>query len=131
MSTNKRPLSPHLQIYNKQITMVMSISHRITGVALAIGSLGLLWVLVTLSMGADAFVTAQACLTSPLGQLALFLFSACLMYHLFNGIRHLFWDVGKGYAISSVYRSGYTVVVLSILSTVGIWYLATLPGAMS
>jgi succinate dehydrogenase / fumarate reductase cytochrome b subunit len=90
-----------------------------------------LWVLVSLSLGADAFVTAQACLASPLGQLALFLFSACLMYHLFNGIRHLFWDVGKGYAISSVYRSGYTVVALTILSTMVIWYLATLPGAMS
>jgi succinate dehydrogenase / fumarate reductase cytochrome b subunit len=130
MFTNNRPLSPHLQIYSRQITMVMSISHRITGVALAIGSLGLLWVLVSLSMGADAFVTAQACLASPLGQLALFLFSACLMYHLFNGIRHLFWDIGKGYAIPSVYKSGYTVVALTLISTLGLWYVATLPGVM-
>jgi succinate dehydrogenase / fumarate reductase cytochrome b subunit len=131
MSTNNRPLSPHLQIYSKQITMIMSITHRITGVALAIGSLGLLWVLVSFSMGVEAFAATQVCLNSSLGQLALFLFSACLMYHLFNGIRHLFWDVGKGYAMSAVYRSGYTVVALSIISTLGIWYLATLPGAIS
>lgn len=130
MPSNNRPLSPHLQIYSRQITMVMSISHRITGVALAIGSLALLWVLVSLSMGAEAFEKTQVCLNSPLGQIALLLFSACLMYHLFNGIRHLFWDAGKGYAISSVYRSGYTVVALSLISTLGIWYLATLPGAM-
>lgn len=131
MSTNNRPLSPHLQIYSRQITMVMSITHRITGVALAIGSLGLLWVLVSFSMGVEAFSATQDCLNSPLGQLALLLFSTCLMYHLFNGIRHLFWDAGKGYAMTSVYRSGYTVVVLTIISTLGIWYLATLPGAVS
>ncbi|HWS40121.1 MAG TPA: succinate dehydrogenase, cytochrome b556 subunit [Arenimonas sp.] len=130
MTTNNRPLSPHLQVYRRQITMVMSISHRMTGVALAIGSLALLWVLVSFSIGAEAFATTQACLKSPLGQLALLLFSASLMYHLFNGIRHLFWDMGKGYAISSLYRSGYTVLALTVLSTLGIWYLATLPGAM-
>ena len=124
MSAHKRPLSPHLQIYSKQITSVMSILHRITGVVLAIGSLGLLWVLVSLSLGEQAFSAARACLASGLGQLALFAYSACLMYHFFNGIRHLFWDAGKGFAIPDVYRSGYAVIGLAVISTLGLWWLA-------
>ena len=129
MSAQKRPLSPHLQIYSKQITSVMSILHRITGIILAIGSLGLLWVLVALSLGEDAFSATQACLSSGLGLFALLAFSACLMYHFFNGIRHLFWDAGKGFAIPDVYRSGYAVIVLSAVSTLGIWWLALQGGA--
>ena len=124
MSAHKRPLSPHLQIYSKQITSVMSILHRITGVVLTIGSLGLLWVLVSLSLGEQAFSAARACLASGLGQLALFAYSACLMYHFFNGIRHLFWDAGKGFAIPDVYRSGYAVIGLAVISTLGLWWLA-------
>lgn len=129
MSAQKRPLSPHLQIYSKQITSVMSILHRITGIILAIGSLGLLWVLVALSLGEDAFSATQACLSSGLGLFALLAFSACLMYHFFNGIRHLFWDAGKGFAIPDVYRSGYAVLVLTAVSTLAIWWLALQGGA--
>ena len=129
MSAQKRPLSPHLQIYSKQITSVMSILHRITGVVLAIGSLGLLWVLVVLSLCDAAFSATQACLSSGLGRFVLFAYSACLMYHFFNGIRHLFWDIGKGFAIPDVYRSGYAVIVLSAMSTLGIWWLALQGGA--
>ena len=129
MSAHKRPLSPHLQIYSKQITSVMSILHRITGVVLAIGSLGLLWVLVALSLGDAAFSATQACLSFGLGRFVLFAYSACLMYHFFNGIRHLFWDAGKGFAIPDVYRSGYAVIVLSAVSTLGIWWLALQGGA--
>ena len=124
MSAHKRPLSPHLQIYSKQITSVMSIFHRITGVVLAIGSLGLLWVLVSAGMGEQAFAATQACLVSPLGRLALAAYSAALMYHLFNGIRHLAWDAGKGFDLPSVYRSGYAVIALTVLATAGIWWLA-------
>lgn len=107
----------------------MSILHRITGVVLAIGSLGLLWVLVALSLGDAAFSATQACLSSDLGRFVLFAYSACLMYHFFNGIRHLFWDAGKGFAIPDVYRSGYAVIVLSVVSTLGIWWLALQGGA--
>ncbi|MFM6989553.1 MAG: succinate dehydrogenase, cytochrome b556 subunit [Arenimonas sp.] len=124
MSAHKRPLSPHLQIYSKQITSVMSIFHRITGVVLAVGSLGLLWVLVSAGMGEQAFAATQACVASPLGRLALAVYSAALMYHLFNGIRHLAWDAGKGFDLPSVYRSGYTVIALTVLATAGIWWLA-------
>ena len=129
MSAQKRPLSPHLQIYSRQITSVMSILHRITGIVLAVGSLGLLWVLVSLSLDEQAFAATQACLASVLGQVAVFAYSACLMYHFFNGIRHLFWDAGKGFAIPDVYRSGYAVLVLTAVSTLAIWWLALQGGA--
>jgi succinate dehydrogenase / fumarate reductase, cytochrome b subunit len=93
-------------------------------IVLAVGSLGLLWVLVSLSLGEEAFSATRACLASGLGQLALFAYSACLMYHFFNGIRHLFWDAGKGFAIPDVYRSGYAVIGLATASTLGLWWLA-------
>ncbi len=128
MPTNNRPLSPHLQIYNNQLTSVMSITHRFTGVVLAIGSLGMLWVLVSLSLGGDYFANTQACLTSLVGKIALFLFSACLMYHLFNGVRHLFWDAGKGYELVDAYRSGYIVIFLTVLSTAALWIVALSQG---
>lgn len=128
MPLKKRPLSPHLQVYNPQITSVMSILHRMTGVILALGSLLLLWILVSLSMGEQSFAATSVFLASPIAKLALMGYTACLMYHLFNGIRHLFWDVGKGFDIPTVYRSGYAVIVLSLLSTAIIWWLATSSG---
>ena len=131
--SQKRPMSPFMigPYYRPQITSMMSIMHRMTGVALALGSLGLLWVLVSFSMGQQSFVETQACLNSVFGQLALFAFSLCLMYHLFNGIRHLFWDIGKGFDIPSVYRSGYTVIALALLSTAIIWWLALSNGGVA
>jgi succinate dehydrogenase / fumarate reductase cytochrome b subunit len=124
MSAQKRPLSPHLQVYNPQITSVLSIMHRITGIVLALGSLGLLWVIVGISSGGEAYASVQACLGSLTGRLAVFALSLCLMYHLFNGVRHLFWDIGKGFDMASVNRSGYLVLALTILSTAGLWLLA-------
>jgi succinate dehydrogenase / fumarate reductase cytochrome b subunit len=131
MPLKKRPLSPHLQVYNPQITSVMSILHRITGVILALGSLFLLWILVSLSMGEQSFATTSVFLATPIAKLALMGYTACLMYHLFNGIRHLFWDIGKGFDIPTVYRSGYAVIVLSLLSTAIIWWLATSSGGVA
>jgi succinate dehydrogenase / fumarate reductase cytochrome b subunit len=128
MPLKKRPMSPHLQVYNPQITSVMSILHRMTGVILALGSLFLLWILVSLSMGEQFFAATTFFLASPIAKLALMGYTACLMYHLFNGIRHLFWDIGKGFDIPTVYRSGYAVIVLSLLSTAIIWWLASSSG---
>lgn len=128
--TQKRPLSPFMigPYYRPQITSMMSIAHRATGVVLAMGSLALVWFLVSLAMGPEAFAATQACLSTIWGQFVLFAFSLCLMYHLFNGLRHLFWDAGKGFEIATVYRSGYAVLVLSILSTAGLWWFARLSG---
>ncbi len=125
--SQKRPMSPFMigPYYRPQLTSILSLMHRATGVALAIGSLAVLWVLVSLSMGPESFAVTQACLNSIIGQIVIFIFSLCLMYHLFNGVRHLFWDAGKGYAMNIVYRSGYTVIAATLISTALIWWLGT------
>src|SRR3546814_14342766 len=87
MSADRRPLSPHLQIYKPQLTSVMSISHRVTGVGLAAGTLVLAWWLIAAAAGPEAFATVQGFLGSWFGYLILFGFSYALMYHLCNGIR--------------------------------------------
>lgn len=124
MATRERPLSPHLQVYRWQITMVMSILHRATGVTLTIGAFGLAWWLLAMAAGGEQATRAAACLASPLGMVALFGFSLALVYHLLNGIRHLLWDIGWGFEIAEVYKSGYAVAVLTVLLTAVIWFLA-------
>jgi len=124
MATRERPLSPHLQVYRWQITMVMSILHRATGVVLTLGAFGLAWWLTAMAHGGDTAAKATACLASPFGKFVLFGFSASLVYHLLNGIRHLLWDIGWGFDIPDVYKSGWTVAVLTVVLTALIWFLA-------
>lgn len=104
--------------------MAMSILHRITGIALAIGTLLLVWWLLAASSGPEAYETARTCLGSWLGRLLLFGWSYALFYHLFNGIRHLGWDLGLGFEIKTAYATGWTVVAVSILVTVAAWIAA-------
>jgi len=124
MATRERPLSPHLQVYSWQITMVMSILHRATGVALSVGAFGLAWWLVSMATGGETAARAMACVSSPIGMVLVFGFSLALVYHFLNGIRHLLWDAGRGYDIPSVYKTGYTVAVLTVVLTAAIWFLA-------
>ncbi len=124
MTQRARPLSPHLQIYRKQITSVMSILHRISGIVLSFGAFVLVWWLLAVAQGGDAYARAAECLASPFGLLALFGFSLALVYHLLNGIRHLLWDAGWGFQIPQVYKSGYTVVALTVVFTAAIWFFA-------
>jgi len=119
-----RPLSPHLQVYRWQITMAMSIAHRITGIMLAGGTLLLVWWLVALAMGPVAYGRAQGFIASPIGILMMFGWTVALFYHLANGIRHLFWDAGYGFDIPTVYRSGYAVLALTVLLTIAAWLIA-------
>lgn len=121
MTTGKRPLSPHLQVYKPQITSVMSISHRATGVALAVGTLLLVYWLAAAASGPAAYASAQGVIGSWLGYLFLFGWSVALFYHLSNGIRHLFWDAGYGYEIKAVYSSGYAVLAATAALTVLAW----------
>lgn len=121
MASRDRPLSPHLQIYRWQITSVLSILHRATGVALAVGSLVLVYWLIAAAMGAVEFATAQALVGSVLGRLLLFGWSLALFYHLANGIRHLFWDIGLGFELATVTRSGWAVLVLTLALTLAAW----------
>ena len=116
-----RPLSPHLQIYKWQLTAVLSILHRASGVALAAGTLLLVWWLTAAASGPRAFATVQEFLGSWIGLPVLLGWSAALFYHLLNGIRHLFWDAGYGFEIATVYRSGYAVLALTVILTLLAW----------
>jgi succinate dehydrogenase / fumarate reductase cytochrome b subunit len=124
MANRERPLSPHLQVYRWQITMVMSILHRASGVALCVGAFALAWWLLAVAQGGEAYARAAACLASPLGLLVLAGFSLALVYHTLNGLRHLSWDIGWGLDIPDVYRSGYAVAVLTVVLTAVIWFVA-------
>lgn len=110
MSSGQRPLSPHIQIYRPQITSVLSILHRITGVALSVGLLLLTWWLVAAVYGPEEFATAQAFLGSWFGHLVLWGFTFSVFYHLCNGIRHLAWDFGFGFELAEVRLSGLITV---------------------
>jgi len=122
MTTGKRPLSPHLQIYRPQITSVLSILHRITGFALSIGVAALVLWLTALSVGGDFLSKLHCFFSTLLGNIALLGFLFCFVYHFFNGLRHLFWDAGIGLEISSVYKSGWVLIVATGLVTMGIWW---------
>ncbi len=124
MEKSQRPLSPHLQIYRPQLTSVLSITHRATGIALVAGTLVLVYWLLAVASGAEAYASAQVLLGSWLGRVVLLGFSFALFYHLCNGIRHLFWDVGLGFELKTAYASGAAVVIVSIVMTVIAWGLA-------
>ena len=124
MSNQDRPLSPHLQVYRPQITSVLSIAHRATGIVLAAGLLPLLWWLAAAASGPDAFGAAQAAAGSFLGRLFLFGWTFALFYHLCNGIRHLFWDMGRGFELPTVSLTGWLAVGAAGLLTVLAWVLA-------
>lgn len=129
MATRERPLSPHLQVYRWQITMTMSILHRVTGVGLVIGVFGLACWLLATATGGEHYARTAAFLASPFGLFLLAGFSLSLVYHLLNGIRHLLWDAGWGYDIPDVYRSGWVVAVLTFVLTAAIWAVALSGGA--
>ena len=121
MAARDRPLSPHLQIYRPQITSVLSITHRATGIALAVGTLLLVWWLVAAASGPDAYEAAQGFIGSWLGRLLLFGWTWSLFYHLCNGIRHLFWDAGYGVELDTVTRSGWAAVAAAVALTLIAW----------
>lgn len=123
-TARQRPLSPHLQIFRPMLTMVMSITHRITGVFLVIGLLPLVYWLVAAATGQEAYAHAQDLLGSMLGMLILFLWTLAFYYHLGNGIRHLFWDAGYGFEIPTAYKSGKAVIVATIVLTLLTWIIA-------
>jgi succinate dehydrogenase / fumarate reductase, cytochrome b subunit len=121
MSTSERPLSPHLGIYKQEWTMVLSITHRITGVALGGGTLILVWWLLALASGPEAFDLAQSIIGSWIGRLCLFGWTWALFYHFCNGIRHLGWDMGMGFELDTARNTGYLVAIASIGLTLLTW----------
>jgi succinate dehydrogenase / fumarate reductase cytochrome b subunit len=130
MATDNRPLSPHLQVYRPQITSVLSILHRITGIVMSLGALLLAYWLLALASGPEAYAGALEVLGSVPVMLILFAVSYCFFYHLCNGLRHLAWDAGWGFELPQVYASGWAVVIASLVLTLVFW-VALLAGGSS
>ena len=127
--SRSRPLSPHLQIYRPEISSVLSILHRLTGIALFFGTAIWVWWLIAAAMGEDEFETVQWFMGSWLGQILLLGWTWATFYHLCNGIRHLFWDIGKGFELKTMAATGWLVVVAAFGLTAAAWiggYLAWL-----
>ncbi|MEZ5817080.1 MAG: succinate dehydrogenase, cytochrome b556 subunit [Hyphomicrobiaceae bacterium] len=129
--TKPRPLSPHLQIYSPLINMVMSILHRMTGAALYVGTLLLVWWLIAAATGPDYFAYVSGIMGSALGLTVLFGFSWALLHHMIGGIRHLIWDTGRGFDLATVNTLSWGTIILSLGLTVllWIWALAAKGGA--
>lgn len=120
----KRPLSPHLQVYKPQMTSIMSILHRATGVALMLGLLMVAWWLIAAASGEEAYNAARDFTRSPLGLFMMFGWSVAMFYHLCNGIRHLFWDFGYLFKLGDAFKAGYVVLIATAVLTASAWYCA-------
>lgn len=117
-----RPTSPHLGIYRWQIGNTLSILHRLTGIALAFGLLALCYWLMSLAGGSQAYTAAVRLFASPAGVLCLMGWSFAFLYHLLNGVRHLFWDAGYGFERAQRHASGWFAVLGSIVLTLCLWF---------
>ncbi len=126
MTSHNRPLSPHIQVYRPQMTSVLSIVHRLTGVALAVGTLLLVYWLLAAASGAEAYAGARALVGSFFGRLLLFGWTVALFFHLCNGIRHMFWDLGLGFELPAVSWTGWAVLI----ATGGLTLLSWIVGYM-
>ena len=118
-----RPLSPHIQIYDlMKITSLTSMTHRLTGIALVGGSLLVVWWVIALALGRDAYEHFNVAAHAWYGQIILFGFTWAFWYQLINGIRHLFWDMGLGFNLAVARKTGVLMFVLSIAATIASWY---------
>ena len=118
----QRPLSPHLSIYNPLINMVMSIVHRLTGVALYFGTLLLAWWLIAAATGPEAFSTVSRFFNSWIGTIILFGYTWALLHHLAGGVRHFIWDTGRGFDLATVDRMAWGTGIFSAFATLAIWW---------
>lgn len=117
----KRPLSPHLQIWRWTITMASSIMHRATGIALYVGTVLLTTWLAAAAFSASAFQKVGGFLDSSFGRVILFGFTWAVLYHLFNGVRHLFWDAGHGLSLGTARKSAWLIFIAATILTIAIW----------
>ncbi|MDH3220164.1 MAG: succinate dehydrogenase, cytochrome b556 subunit [Gammaproteobacteria bacterium] len=124
MSPNKYPTSPHLQIYRLPLTGLLSITHRITGVILALGCIVMVWVLAAAAQGAATYEALVPHLASWYGQLYLAGFIFSLYLHFCNGVRHLFWDAGYGFELDTVDLTAKLAIALAVILTVATWVVA-------
>ncbi len=115
---HNRPLSPHLQIYTLPLTGIISISHRITGVFLAVGLIAFIFILAQVKSGMLSYLELQTLLQVLPIQLLLSGFIYALMFHLCHGIRHLIWDAGKSFSRETLMRYALIEIFLSFIFTV-------------
>ncbi len=125
MSNHGRPLSPHISIYRWPITMVLSILHRATGIAMSVGLIVLVAWLFDAASGPEAYAVFQSAMGSLLGKLLLIGWSLAFFYHLSNGVRHLLWDTGRGMEKDQANRSSWVVLVGTLVLTALFWWAAS------
>ena len=116
-----RPLSPHLQIYAPMLTMMLSIVHRLTGAVLYFGTLLLCWWLIAAATGSAYFAYVQDFMSSYLGRLILFGYTWALLHHMFGGLRHLFWDTGRGFELPTAELTARWTIIASVVTTIVVW----------
>lgn len=121
-----RPLSPHLQVYRLPLTALLSITHRICGVGLSLGTVLVAAFLLAAASGEGAYNTVMGIASSPFGRLILFLWSAALYYHMCSGIRHMIWDTGRFLEKDKAMRTNYFVLAGTAALTVSTWACAFL-----
>ncbi len=117
----ERPLSPHLQIYKPMLTMVLSILHRLTGIALYFGTALLVWWLVALASSEQAFAFASWFMASPFGLFVMFGYTWALFHHMGGGIKHFFWDLGKGFELDTVEKVAKIATIIPLVLTIIVW----------
>jgi succinate dehydrogenase / fumarate reductase cytochrome b subunit len=121
MAQASRPVSPHLQIYRWYFTMVLSVAHRATGIALSAGLILLTWWLVAIANGPESYATVRAAMDNILGGLVLFGLTFTLWLHTALGVRHLAWDFGYGYDKNVAHQTGIAAVVAAAGLTILTW----------
>ncbi len=129
-SATQRPLSPHLQVWRWHLTMLTSILHRASGLALYGGALVLAGWVVALAGGPDLFDAYRGLLGSPPGKGILFAVTLAIFYHLANGIRHLVWDCGHGFDVKAANATALAVMVFAVAASVAVWVFAAFSGAL-
>ena len=122
--TDNRPLSPHLSIHKRVLTAVFSIFHRISGIGLSVGALLISIWFFLISFGPEFYIYFETLSKSILFKLVLMIWTVGIFYHLFNGCRKLYWSFGIGMELSQVYKSGYAVICLTLISSLVVWYFA-------
>jgi succinate dehydrogenase / fumarate reductase cytochrome b subunit len=122
--TRRRPLSPHIQIYRPQLTSVLSIANRISGIALILFAVAVVVWIIAAAVGPGAYSTVQHFMGSWIGQIVLFAGTFSFFLHLCGGLRHLFWDAGYGFELRAIYASGWAVVLASTALTVLAWIVS-------
>ena len=122
MNDNKQPLSPHLSVYRWQITNTLSILHRLSGLVLFLAAFDFAIWLGSIALGGDAYAGVSRIFSTNILLIIWALVSLSFFYHLLNGIRHLLWDIGKGFEASHVKLTGLLVVFFSVIITALFWY---------